>query len=74
MNGFAVKDIERNEILIKTVSDTARAAMVNWLATEAKVTVWADWSDAKIENAFSIYAWRMRVTVVPVEVREAPKS
>lgn len=50
-NGFAAVNY-RGEILIKTVSETRRAAMVNWLVTEGRVMVFRDSTDAEIEEDF----------------------
>jgi hypothetical protein len=50
-NGFAAVDF-RGQILIKTVSETRRAAMVNWLVTEGRVMVFRDSTDAEIEEDF----------------------
>lgn len=50
-NGFAAVDY-RGKILIKTVSETRRAAMVNWLVTEGHVMVFKDSTDAEIEEDF----------------------
>ena len=53
--GFAAVNY-RGEILIKTVSDTRRAAMVNWLVTEGRVMVFKDSTDAEIEEDFLNFA------------------
>lgn len=46
--GWAV--VSKGKILVKTISDTRRAAIVNWLVTEARVLVLATWTDEDIEN------------------------
>lgn len=71
--GFAIKN-KQGEILVKTVSDTERAAMVNWLMIEASVAVWHDWSDEKITGTFSAYAFPAHASVIPVEVREVTQN
>jgi hypothetical protein len=56
-NGFAAVDF-RGQILIKTVSETRRAAMVNWLVTEGRVMVFRDSTDAEIEEDISLQEQR----------------
>jgi hypothetical protein len=51
MQGFAAVN-HRGKILIKTVSETRRAAMVNWLVTEGRIMVFSDSTDAEIEEDF----------------------
>ena len=48
--GWAV--VQKGELLVRTVSPTRRAALVNWLVVEAAVRVGADWNDARIEHAW----------------------
>jgi hypothetical protein len=51
VRGYAAVNY-RGEILIKTVSATRRAAMVNWLVSEGRVMVFHDSTDAEIEDDF----------------------
>jgi hypothetical protein len=46
--GWAV--IKNDHIYVKTVSDTRRAAIINWLVTEKQVIVKAYNTDADIED------------------------
>lgn len=48
--GWAV--VSKGNILVRTVSDTRRAALVNWLVTEARVLVLTSWTDDDIETAW----------------------
>jgi hypothetical protein len=52
--GWAV--IEFNKIKIRTVSDTRRAAIVNFLVTERRVMILNDMTDEFIERMWSDYA------------------
>jgi hypothetical protein len=54
-------------ILVSTISETERAAKVNWLVVAAGILVLADWSDRKISAAFNAHR-RPGVRVVPVRV------
>lgn len=49
VGGWAVLDAKRG-ILINTVSDTRRAAIVNWLITERNEIVRASTTDEQIET------------------------
>jgi hypothetical protein len=42
--------IDGGKIKVKTVSDTRRAAMVNWLVTEREIYITANMSDEQIER------------------------
>lgn len=46
--GWAV--VSKGKILVKTISDTRRAAIVNWMVTERSVLVRASWDDDTIER------------------------
>ncbi len=46
--GWAV--VSKGKILVRTVSDTRRAAIVNWLVTERQILVMASWTDEDIER------------------------
>jgi hypothetical protein len=48
--GWAV--VQNGELLVKTVSPTRRAAIVNWLVVEGGLFVQDAWSDAMIETAW----------------------
>ena len=48
--GFAV--IHGGKVLVRTVSDTERAAMVNWLVTEAGKMVYQADTDELIQRQF----------------------
>ncbi len=51
IEGYAVTD-RRGQIFIRTVSDTQRAAMVNWLVAEAGIRVMAWATDDDIKEKF----------------------
>lgn len=49
-HGWAV--ISKDKIKVRTVSDTRRAAIVNWLVTERNILVRASWEDEDIERVW----------------------
>lgn len=49
--GWAV--VDKRKINIKTVSDTRRAAIVNWLVVEGDILVFATMSDFTIEELWA---------------------
>lgn len=49
-DGWAV--IKNGKINVRTVSDTRRASLVNWLVTDGGVLVTAAWTDEMIEAAW----------------------
>lgn len=53
--GFAAVD-QRARILVNTVSDTPRAAMVNWLVVHARLSVHQADTDQKIADTFAVAA------------------
>lgn len=68
VQGYAAVS-HRGEILIKTVSETRRAAMVNWLVTEGRVMVFRDSTDAEIEDDFlNFCAKRGLASIEPVSI------
>lgn len=50
-SGFAAIN-HRGEILVNTVNETRRAAMVNWLVTELQFLVTLNHTDEMIEELF----------------------
>lgn len=78
--GFAAVN-HRGEILIKTVSDTRRAAMVNWLVSEARIMVMQTDTDEEIAKGFLELAGKRGLALIePVTIaisstpREAPNG
>lgn len=67
IHGWAVED--KTGILIRTVSDTRRAAIVNWLVTERRVMVFANYTDDLIERLWWEHK-READEVVVIEVRK----
>jgi hypothetical protein len=66
--GFAAVN-HRGEILIKTVSDTRRAAMVNWLVAEGRVIVFQTDTDEDIEKSFLELAGKRGLALIePVTI------
>lgn len=59
--GWAV--IDNGDIKVRTVSDTRRAAIVNWLVTERSQFIYGSDSDEHIERLW----WRLRTDEVDVE-------
>lgn len=64
--GWAILD--RNHIKIRTVSDTRRAAIVNWLCTEKGVLVHNGTTDEQIEAAWHAECGDAICTTVDVNV------
>jgi len=65
-DAWAVKDYYG--INVKTVSDTRRAAIVNWLVTVPKIMIYNHMTDAEIESL-----WRNRplqAEVIKVSISE----
>jgi hypothetical protein len=70
--GFAIK--ERDGTLnVRTVSPTARAAMVNWLVVSG-IVPFDHWSDELISYAFRTQGEREGATLVKVYILEAPND
>lgn len=66
--GWAVIKTPEFEILVNTVSETRRGAIVNWLHTEGGVHVLNSYDDLTIERIWN--ARTAEVLVVPVEIGE----
>lgn len=49
ISAWAVVDKRTGTILVKTVSDSRRAAIVNWLVAEAGIMIYNSTTDAEIE-------------------------
>lgn len=66
-------------ISIRSVSTTARAAMVNWLVTDAGCLVTQSWDDEMIRSAFHRQAERLKgsppraIEVVEVDITVAKR-
>lgn len=70
--GWAVIDHQRRGIDVRTVSDTRRAAIVNWLVAEAGCMMISNaYSDDQIEKLWAYYRGRACVEEVSIE-RNAP--
>lgn len=70
MTHRAFAAVINGRILVKTVSDTERAAMVNWLVTEAGEMIYQTDTDTDIVRKF-VYANRRKGgchQILPVEV------
>lgn len=61
-SGWAV--VQGGEILVKTVSDTRRAAIVNWLVTEAEIMVLNSWTDDRIEAIWHDVIVKLQTTIL----------
>ncbi len=64
-NGWAVRN--EDEILVKTISDTARAAIINWLMTEARVMVMAGTPDDEIDRIFAQHHGKAKIVPVTIQ-------
>lgn len=64
VTGWAVRDARG--VRIKTVSDTRRASIVNWLVTERRVPICLDMTDDAIERQWEL--WRGESELVEVKV------
>lgn len=69
--GFAVKDGETDTILVNTVSETERAAMVNYLVTACGHHVTNGWIDEHIAQVFRIESTKRKAVLIPITVTEA---
>lgn len=67
--GWAVVD-GHQRVLVRTVSDTRRAAIINWLCTEAGMMATRFAFDRQIEDAWQ--AKRGAADVVAVQIRPVP--
>ena len=68
-DGWAVKQVF-GEIFVNTISDTSRAAKVNWLAAVAGVMVLNIATDEAIEDVFENHAADYAVQLIEVEIKE----
>lgn len=71
--GFAV--CYQGEIVVATVSETKRAAMVNWLVARDGFVITNSWTDKMIEALFtqrfvSYSTVGQEIRLVPVEIKE----
>lgn len=66
--GWAV--IDNGDIRVKTISNTRRAAIVNWLVTERGCAIYGGTSDPQIERMWLAYR-PDEVSVEPVTVTRA---
>jgi hypothetical protein len=68
---FAV--VCNDQIRPNTVSSTRRAAIVNWLVTDRRITVLADWTDDQIEVVWEgeRRSRGVHAEVVPVTIERA---
>jgi hypothetical protein len=74
VQGYAAVSYQ-GEILIKTVSETRRAAMVNWLVTEGRIMVFRDSTDAEIEEDFLKFcAMRGYASIEAVSITLSPSD
>lgn len=70
-NGFAAVN-HRGEILVKTVSETRRAAMVNWLVTELHFMITLNHTDEAIDELFRRNAAQRGLALIePVTIAPA---
>jgi len=53
MEGWGV--VGRAGLIVKTISDTRRAAIVNWLVTDAHILLLQSHTDADIERLWNEY-------------------
>lgn len=65
VSGWAV--IDGVEILVRTVMDTRRAAIVNYLVVHREIQVKQSWTDADIETAWAVHCGEARVVPVNIE-------
>lgn len=65
-SGWAVRD--RAGLRVRTVSDTRRGAIVNWLHTYGGVTPLNVWTDDKIEDVWTDIRLRLEATVHQVKI------
>lgn len=64
--GWAVRHISRDAIFVKTVCDTRRGAIINWLVTECGVPVTKYHTDADIERIWKSLGQYVEVGQVTV--------
>lgn len=68
-DGWAVASNFRGDIYIKTVSDTRRAAIINWLVTEGGIPITKYHTDADIERLWNKLG--QYVEACPVKISKA---
>lgn len=72
-SGWAV--VKSNGLIhIKTVSDTRRAAIINWLVTEKGVRIYAYHTDADIEAIWKHYGAHADCREVTISLAPAPPA
>lgn len=69
-DGWAIMD-SRGRILIRTVSDTRRAAIINWLCTEAGLMATRFAFDEQIEQAWTAKRGNAEAVAVTVALSSA---
>lgn len=58
--------IENGRILVRTVSDTKRAAMVNFLVTERNTFIYSETTDEEIERMWHRYKQGAEIDYVTI--------
>lgn len=69
-SGYAVLDA-KGSILLRTVSDTARGAKVNWLFVYGHIFVAAAWSEEMIADTFERVRGNAELVEVDIKVRDS---
>lgn len=64
VQGFAV--VLNDKVNINTISETERAAMVNWLVVECKILIYSTTTDEQIEELWFKYRRRALIEIVEV--------
>lgn len=67
---YAYAIVDRGAAIINTISDTERAAKVNWLVVSCGVTVRAYATDRSIENAWLNHKGSAECRRVKIEVAQ----
>jgi hypothetical protein len=65
--GFCIQD-RTGELLVHTLMDTERGAMVNWLFTKFRLPIYDDMSDEIIKRLFEPRSQNEGVRVVQVTI------
>lgn len=65
--GWAVSD--NSAIIVNTVSDTRRAAIVNWLVAGKNVMVYSETTDEQIDVMWNRYSRGLGVSVGRVKIQ-----
>lgn len=58
-----------NTVLVKTVSPTRRAALVNWIVTELKMSVFDTWPDDHIDTLFERQKGSAEIRQVEIRIK-----